>query len=111
HWDPATFGRPWLQDYQSALPERRPDLNLKSSPIPAGLRSPLALAFYWVRWLPRGGRDVPVFLPGFKTDQLVELPITGASSAGGFVWRTPLRYSALSERPPSTVMAWTSSDR
>jgi hypothetical protein len=51
HWDPATFGSPWLQDYQSAASERRADLDLKASPLPSGLRPPLAMAFYWVRWL------------------------------------------------------------
>ena len=75
HWDPTTFGQPWLDNYQSASPERRADLDLKGSPLPPGLRSPLAMAFYWVRWLPRGGQNVPVFLPGFKGERLVDLPI------------------------------------
>jgi hypothetical protein len=110
HWDPATFGWPWLHDYQSASPERRPDLDLKGSPLPTGLRSPLAMAFYWVRWLPRVGQNVPVFLPGFKAERLIELPIAGASWTGGMLWRTPLRYPALSKRAPSTATAWTSAD-
>ena len=110
HWDPATFGRPWLHDYPSASPERRADLDLKGSPLPSRLRSPLAMAFYWVRWLPRGGQDVPVFLPGFKSDRLVELSIAAISSAGGMMWRAPLRYSALSDRPASTATAWISAD-
>ncbi len=109
HWNPATFGSPWLRDYEFASPERRRDLDLRS-PLPSGLRSPLSLAFYWVRWLPRGGQDVPVFLPGFKADRLVELPIVAASWAGGMLWRAPLRYSALRRRPVSTATAWTSSD-
>ena len=66
HWDPASFGQPWLRDFPSAPPERRMDLDLHASPLPPALRSPLAMAFYWVRWLPRVGQDVPVFLPGFK---------------------------------------------
>jgi hypothetical protein len=111
HWDPATFGSPWLQDYQSASPERRADLDLKALPLPSGLRSPLAMAFYWIRWLPLGGRDVPIFLPGFKVDQLVDVPIAAASSTGGLLWRAPLHYSALSKTPASTATAWTSSDR
>lgn len=111
HWDPATFGSPWLQDYQSASPERRADLDLKALPIPSGLRSPLAMAFYWIRWLPHGGQDAPIFLPGFKADQLVDVPIAAASSAGGLLWRAPLHYSALSKTPASTATAWTSSDR
>jgi hypothetical protein len=110
HWNPATFGQPWLHDYQSASAERRADLDLKGSLLPAGLRSPLAMAFYWVRWLPQGGQNVPVFLPGFKAEPVMYLPITAASSAGGVVWRAPLRYSALSERPASTATAWTSPD-
>jgi hypothetical protein len=109
HWDPATFGQPWLDDYPAASPERRADLDLMgASPK---LRSPLALAFYWVRWLPPGGQDVPVFLPGFKADKLADLPITAAPWAGGTLWRAPLRYPALSETPASTGMAWTSPDR
>jgi hypothetical protein len=110
HWDPATFGQPWLDDYQAASPERRADLDLKGSPLPSKLRSPLAMAFYWVRWLPSGGQDVPVFLPGFKTKRLVDLPVTAAAWAGGTLWRAPLRYPALSKRPASTGTAWTSSD-
>jgi hypothetical protein len=111
HWDPATFGQPWLGDYKSASPERRADLDPKVSPLPAGLRSPLAMAFYWVRWLSHDGQVVPVFLPGFKTDQLLELPVTASSSTGGILWRAPLRYPALSETPPSVATAWTSPDR
>jgi hypothetical protein len=111
HWDPATFGQPWLHDYQSASPERRADLDLKGSPLPSGLRSPLAMAFYWVRWLPRGGQDVTVFLPGFKTERLVDLQIAAASSTGGTLLRAPLRYSALSDTPVSTATARTSPDR
>jgi hypothetical protein len=57
HWDPATFRQPWLDDYQSASPERRADLDLRGSPLPSGLRSPLAMAFYWIRWLPRGDQS------------------------------------------------------
>jgi hypothetical protein len=48
HWDPATFSQPWLDDYQSASPERRADLDFKGSSLPPGLRSPLAMAFYWI---------------------------------------------------------------
>ncbi len=110
HWDPAMFGRPWLDDYDSAAPERRPDLDLKGSPLPAGLRSPFAMAFYWVRWLSPGGQDVPVFLPGFKHDRLVDLPFAVADSAEGTAWQTPLRYPELSENPASTATAWMSAD-
>jgi hypothetical protein len=111
HWDPATFGQPWLHDYPFASPERRADLDLKGSPLPSELRSPLAMAFYWIRWLPRGGQDVTVFLPGFKTERLVDLRIAAASSTGGTLLRAPLHYSVLSERPVSTATARTSPDR
>jgi hypothetical protein len=89
-WDPATFGQPWLRDYKAASPKRRPDLDL--SPFPSGLRSPLAMAFYWVRWLLHRSLDVPVFLPGLKHDRLVNLSITATTSLGGTVWRAPLQY-------------------
>lgn len=105
HWDPATFGRAWLHDYHLASPERRADLDLKGLPLPSGLRSPLAMAFYWVRLLPRGDQDVPVFLPGFKSDRLLHLKIEAASSTDGTVLRAPLRYSAFSERPVSIATA------
>ena len=111
HWNPATFGQPWLQDYPSASSERRADLDLKSLPLPLALRSPLAMAFYWVRWLPHGGQDVSVFLPGFKNERLVKLPITRHSSGGGMEWFAPLHYPALSEQPPSTATALIASDR
>jgi hypothetical protein len=67
-------------------------------------------AFYWVRWLPQSGQDVPICLPGFKTDQLVDVPIAAVSSVGGQLWRAPLNYPALSKRPTSTATALTSSD-
>ena len=35
HWDPATFGRPWLPDYAAAPPERRADLDLPRAAMPA----------------------------------------------------------------------------
>ncbi|MGC1411291.1 MAG: hypothetical protein WA864_20395 [Acetobacteraceae bacterium] len=110
HWDPATFGQPWLRDYPAASPERRADLDLKGSSLPSGLRSPLAMAFYWVRWLPHDGQEVPVFLPGFKADRLVDLPITAARAPDGTLWKTPLRYPALSKTPTSEATAHISSD-
>jgi hypothetical protein len=109
HWDPATFGQPWLRDYPSAPPERRADLDLANAP--AGLRSPLALAFYWIRWLPRGEQTVPVFLPGFKKEPLVELPIAGVPSSSGTLLRAPLRHPAFNETPVSFATARISADR
>lgn len=110
HWDPATFGQAWLGDYPAASPERRADLDLKAAPLPAGLRSPLALAFYWVRWQHRGSEDVPVFLPGFKADRLVEVPVASAGSSAGTLWRASLHYPALLDSPPSTATALVTPD-
>ncbi len=110
YWDQAAFGLPWLADYASASPQPRPDLGLGAASLPSGLRSPLALAFYWVGRLPRGGQAVPVFLPGFKGERLVTLPIAAVVSPGGVRWSTPLRHPALSETPASTATAWTSAD-
>ena len=110
HWDPVTFGQPWLQDFLSASSERRADLDL-SPPLPPTLRSPLAMAFYWIRWLPRVGQEVSVFLPGFKKDRLAKLAITGHSSAAGAEWFAPLRYPTLSDQPASAATALTSPDR
>jgi hypothetical protein len=110
HWDAAVFGQPWLQDYPAAPPERRADLDL-GPPLPPGLRSPFAMAVYWVRWLPRGGETVPVFLPGFKADKLAQLPVTGTAAADGMHWQAPLNYFALQDGAPSTAIAWTSPDQ
>jgi hypothetical protein len=111
HWDPATFGQPWIRDYRSAPPDRRADLDLEDAQLPSGLRSPLALAFYWVRWLPRDEQTVPVFLPGFKKERLVVLPIAAVPSSGGIVWRAPLHHSTFSEMPASVATARISPDR
>ncbi len=110
HWDPAMFARPWLDDYPAAAPERRADLDLKGTPLPSPLRSPLAMAFYWVRWLPKTGQDVAVFLPGFKKDRLLRLPIAGVATAGGMLWRAPVEYPLLSRQQASTAMAHTTPD-
>jgi hypothetical protein len=110
HWDPTMFGQPWLSDYPSAPPERRIDLDLHVTPVPPALRSPLAMAFYWVRWLPHAGQDVPVFLPGFKTDRLVEVPVAPAPASSGTLWRAVLHYPALSQHEASTATALVSPD-
>jgi hypothetical protein len=111
NWDPARFGQPWLNDYPAASPERRVDLDLKGAPLPAQLRSPLAMAFYWVRWLRHGRQDVPVFLPGFKTERLVELPIASAGSPSGTLWQASLHYPTLRDSPSSTAQVLISPDR
>ena len=121
HWDPASFGSAWLSDYAAAQPKRRPDLDLPRSAVPPGawpgIRTPLALAFYWTRWLPPGGEVapevVPVFLPGFKRDARADLAVTPAGATGNAVqlWRASLRHSALSAGSPSEADAWISPDR
>ena len=112
HWDPTTFAVPWLEDYARAAAERRPDLDLRHDMT--SVRTPLALAFYWSRWLLRQGEVVPVFLPGFKEQKLAEIAI-GASSqapaAGQSDWQAPLHYPGLSLSRPSIASARTSSDR
>lgn len=110
HWDPETFGSPWLRDYGRAAPDIRPDLGLDRAQLLPGLRTPLALGFYWVRFLPRGGSDLPVFLPGFKGERLVNLPFRVSHWSGGKLVRVTLRYHALSTAPASTASAWTSTD-
>jgi hypothetical protein len=113
HWAPATFGQAWIQDYRLAGAERRPDLDLPASSVGPDLRSPLALAFYWCRWIPRSGQAATVFLPGFKKDKRVDLTIGTAepSHDGQQVWQTSIRYPALSLAHASTAKVWVSTDR
>ena len=66
HWDPATFGQRWIPDYQFAGPERRADLDLPDPSARPDVRSPLALAFYWTRQVPRTGRPLRLFCPGSR---------------------------------------------
>ena len=98
HWPHAAFGREWLPSFATAAPERRPDLDLVHPS--AGLRTPLALAFYWARFLPPGTASVPVFLPGFKRDSLV----TEALSHDGNTWHMPLRHPALGTASSATAV-------
>ena len=111
-WSPDTFGRPWLDRYPYSAKARRPDLDLHQDP--SLIRTPLALAFFWLRRLPRQGSVVPLFLPGFKEQKLVELAIGPTSDSppdGSSGWRAPLEYPYLSPTRPSVVLAWTSTDR
>ena len=68
------------------------------------------MAFYWIRWLRRGEQTVQVFLPGFKKERLMKLPITFVPSSGGTVWQAPLHHSAFSESPVSVATAHISPD-
>ena len=109
HWDTASFGTPWLGDYDAARPERRPDLDLAHAA--PSLRTPLALAFHWSRWLPDRLAPVPVFLPGFKRDASLTLdPAPAPSSEAPGLWRVPLRHPALDAAGPSEADASVSAD-
>lgn len=112
HWDAQAFGKPWLEDYARAAAERRPDLDLRHDMT--RVRPPLALAFYWLRWLPSGGDVVPVFLPGFKEQKLVDVVVGAAPApeqAGLLAWQATLHYPGLSPGRPSVVQAWATSGR
>jgi hypothetical protein len=112
HWDPATFAQPWLQDFWSAQPERRADLDLPAASVAPDLTSPLALVFYWSRWIPRGGEAAPVFLPGFKKDKRVEVMIAtaGAGADDRRLLETSVDYPWLGTSQASTAKAWISTD-
>ena len=107
HWDTSDFGRPWLGEYAAARPERRTDLDLPAAGLSPGLRTPLALAFYWSRYLPPGGGVVPMFLPGWKRDARVDEAVAPAAPG---VWRMALRHAALSTRRASWADAQVSAD-
>ena len=111
HWDLSRFGAPWLADYAAAGADRRPDLDLAHDM--RGVRAPLALAFYWLRQTNHPG-PVPVYLPGFKEQKLVELQIDGdagtARGVGVRTWRTLPHYPGLDEHRPSSVTATISPD-
>jgi hypothetical protein len=108
HWNPATFGQPWLGDFQRASPQRRRDLDLQQAGPSPALQAPLALAFYWDRWLPQGTTDIPVFLPGFKHDRIAELTV---AAQGADTRTASVLYPALSRTRPSMVTAWQSPGR
>jgi hypothetical protein len=112
HWDPATFGEPWLPDYASAPPERRADLDLPHASMPPGLGTPLLLAFYWVRWAGQQERTVPVFLPGFKHDARADIRVRpmGVDHDGLLHLHSSVRHPQLSETEVSTGDAWISPD-
>ncbi|MBV8457199.1 MAG: hypothetical protein JO122_11360 [Acetobacteraceae bacterium] len=108
YWNPATFGQPWLGDFQRASPQRRRDLDLKQAHPSSALQAPLALAFYWDRWLPWGTVDIPVFLPGFKHDRVAELTV---ATQGADTRTASVLYPALSRTRLSMVTAWQSPGR
>ena len=73
--------------------------------MPPRTRTPLALAFYWSRWLPEAGGTVPVFMPGWKRDARLDAEV---APAGPGHWRMALRYPGSAE--PSSAEAVVSSD-
>jgi hypothetical protein len=112
HWEPASFGQPWLPDFAAAAAERRADLDLPSTAMPPGLGTPLALGFYWVRWAGQRQHAVPVFLAGFKHDTRVDVQVVslGTESNGAQHLRSSVRHPQLSESEISTGDAWISPD-
>ena len=111
HWSPASFGQPWLQEFATARPERRPDLDLPRAALASGLRSPLALAFYWSRFLPGTGGAAPVFLPGFKRNARTEVAFGPAAAGEGWRrWQSQLQHPGLDRSPASIAAAWVSPD-
>jgi len=109
HWATAAFGQPWLQDYPAAGPVRRPDLDLPSSP--SGLRTPLAFAFYWARFLPQDGGPTPLFLPGFKHDAILNVALGPAEPGQAWRhWKAQMRHPALESSIPSAAAAWVTPD-
>ena len=108
HWDPATFGSPWIADYASASPERRPDLDLAGfASVRAALSARLGLLLGPVPAARRPGRaGVPARLQG----RAPRGPAHPGVPSRRDMWRAPLRYTALSGTPPSTATAWTSWD-
>ena len=109
HWELTAFGQPWLDDYASAAPVRRPDLDLKGVRS-GGTHSPFALAFYWVRFLYTGNQSALVFLPGFKADKIAKLTMTPSPTSRGLTWRATLQHPYLSASPPPTAVAMISAD-
>lgn len=111
HWDAANFARPWLAAYPAAQPDRRPDLDLPAGNLPLGLRPPLALAFYWSRFLQPSGQVVAVFLPGFKHDARVQVTLARATpTQTGHTWRTALIHPAISARSSAAVQVTPAGD-
>jgi hypothetical protein len=113
YWNPSTFGEPWLAEYRSAGPERRPDLDLKNQVIPAGLRPPLAFAFYWSRTLPPIGQTVPLFLPGNKRQPRIDLSIPPPEPRAGEqrLWRVPVHLEAMRTSDSALATALMSANR
>ena len=113
HWETASFGQPWLNEYAQAGAERRADLDLPGNAMPPGTGTPLAMAFHWVRWANPDGHAVPVFLPGFKHDARADLPVSlvAVEADGTRHVRLTARHPQLSTAEPSTGDAWIDAHR
>ncbi len=109
-WETASFGQPWLGEYDQAGAERRADLDLPRAAMPPGTGTPLAMAFHWVRWVNPDGRGVPVFLPGFKKNARIDVPVSLADvdAHGTRHVRLVARHPQLSQTQPSVGDAWVS---
>ena len=105
HWPAESFGRPWLADFARANPERRPDLDLPATDA----RTPLALAFYWSRFLPPEGAAISLVLPSFKRNKTTTLRLGAAVPGEGWRrWSTELQHAGLAGSPASVAAAWVS---
>lgn len=110
HWDPETFGKPWVEDYDMAQPERRTDLDLAGTSLSAGLRTPLAAAFYWVRFVPAGTGAADVFMPGWKKQRLLHVSIADTAVADGRMLNATSKFDAQGTDADSRGTAWISPD-
>ena len=80
YWNPSTFAQPWEQTFQTANPDRRPDLDLPTAQKPFNLQTPLALALYTAR-RPLAGQTIQLFLPGWKKDARLTATLTHPNQA------------------------------
>jgi hypothetical protein len=112
HWDPTSFGQPWLADYAASGPERRADLDLPADRMTRDLGTPLQMGFYWIRWAGAHDRTVPMFLPGLKHDTRVDVNVApvGDAPPGLVHLRSTVRFAHLSDTRASIGDAWISND-
>ncbi len=112
-WDTSMFGQSWLRDYPTEAAERRADLDLPRAAMPPGFGIPLAMSFHWVRWAAPDQRVVAIFLPGFKRDSRVDIPVTflGVEAGGLTHLRATARHPQLHADQLSTGDAWITADR
>jgi hypothetical protein len=80
--------------------------------MPPGVGPPLALAFYWSRWIGPDGQKVAVFLPGFKRDSRADISVVslGIDGDGTRHFRSTVRHPQLSRDEASVGDAWIAAD-